>query len=944
MSNDYTNLYGGAPSEPEVAPKPFTLDSSQVDIPQGSTPPPQRPLPPRETYIPRPAPPPVQTIPKKEKKPFSPIPLLLVAGVIFLFLGGVVFLTNTWDVMPNMGRAVTLLSASVIAFGANLLAERVFKLQKTGLAFYLLGCIFLPLSIGGIGVFALFGEWFSYNGDGSMLLWASVMLSVALPTLYGQHRYQNKFLAWVSLAGFCGCWIFLAQFFAEEILVNRSGYPDVAGRITACSLWVLLGILFSLLTEWLKRKKQGTPLEIVSLYVLYPLLVLDLILVTFLTDEAAIATAILMALIAVLFGNVRFSSGTFHGGIFGSLPALLSVGSAILEATPDRIEGKISHLNFEKFWFIPVFAALILMALRFVKHEGISKTYGIAGLVGGLIMVPIGAIALLFGLKNPAFITIMGALLIMSVVFFCIEKKGKLPADAPFMAVHVSLVFVTALLTVEGFGVPYPLLLVVMALLLLAEAFLARRIWPVMAAVAACGAMVAGRIPFIVDGDLYMEIMLAWMFTLGFLVTVIYAHVTGRKLLEKAGAWTLIPFLLYAFMLTLDIWFDHMPIVLLTLTLALTTLLFLLEAFALSSHERTKGTVLYLEIASILFSLIAVVALYDTKDTPFGWGFLLLIMLGIYAVVFTRKRINAAAIPHLLLFYFTAQRMLEKLDADRLTEFGMTNTGTWSIVFQVIGFALLLGLFALMGRFLVPEGFFTMQEKTFRMDWPLLVGVLPIVGAVVVIDWHPMLLFFLFLTLYSLLYIGRLQHRRIPALLASLFFCMTILVHNWEDPFGLFVLWHNWEVRTPQLLLYLLPLHLFIFSLLFILPKVMRPGVHVARFVMYCLTMFCLLLSSMNFGNVADAIILVVFSFAILAGSFFVRRLRWFTLGFAVLVVMTVRLTWSFWTSLHWGIYLFLAGALLIAIASIFELRVRRAAEHPEQPKKSMNPFAAWRW
>ena len=944
MSNDYTNLYGGAPSEPEVAPKPFTLDSSQVDMPQGSTPPPQRPLPPRETYIPRPAPPPVQTMPKKEKKPFSPIPLLLVAGVIFLFLGGVVFLTNTWDVMPNMGRAVTLLSASVIAFGANLLAERVFKLQKTGLAFYLLGCIFLPLSIGGIGIFSLFGDWFSYNGDGSMLLWASVMLSVALPTLYGQHCYQNKFLAWVSLASFSGCWIFLAQFCSEELLVNRSGFPEVAGRITACSLWVLLGVLFTLLTEWLKRKKQGTPLESVSLYVLYPLLVLDLILVTFLTDEAAIATAILMALLAVLFANIRFSSGTFHGGIFGSLPALLSTASAILEATPDRIGGKISQMNFEKFWFVPVFAALILMAMRFVKHEGISKTYGITGLAVGTIMIPIGAVAAMFGLKNPVFAMFLYMMVIMGLVFFFIQKKAKLPADSAFMAVHVSLVFLTSLLSAAGFGIPYPLLLVMMALLLLAEGLLSRRIWHIMAAVAACGAMLIGRIPIFMDTNFYMEIMLAWIFTAGFLVTVIYAHVTGRTLLEKAGAWSLISFLLYAFMLTLDIWFEHMPVVLLTLTLALVTLLYLLEAVALARHERTKGTVLYLEILATLFAFLSVVVLYDEKESPFGWGFLLMIMLGIFAVVFTRKKVNAVAIPHLLLFYFTAQRMLEKLDADRLTEFGMANAGTWSTVFQVIGFALLLGLFALMGRFLVPEGFCIMQEKTFRMDWPLLVGVLPIVGAVVVIDWHPMLLFFLFLTLYSLLYIGRLQHRRIPALLASLFFCMTILVHNWEDPFGLFVLWHNWEVRTPQLLLYLLPLHLFIFSLLFILPNVMRPGVHVARFVMYCLTMFCLLLSSMNFGNVADAIILVVFSFAILAGSFFVRRLRWFTLGFAVLVVMTVRLTWSFWTSLHWGIYLFLAGALLIAIASIFELRVRRAAEHPEQPKKSMNPFAAWRW
>ena len=39
-------------------------------------------------------------------------------------------------------------------------------------------------------------------------------------------------------------------------------------------------------------------------------------------------------------------------------------------------------------------------------------------------------------------------------------------------------------------------------------------------------------------------------------------------------------------------------------------------------------------------------------------------MLGIYAVVFTRKKFNAVAIPHLLMIYFTAQDMLEELNAE----------------------------------------------------------------------------------------------------------------------------------------------------------------------------------------------------------------------------------------------------------------------------------------
>ncbi|MDE7094221.1 MAG: hypothetical protein K2O52_04850 [Oscillospiraceae bacterium] len=66
---------------------------------------------------------PVNPPPKPPKQPFNPIPLLLIAGVIFLFLGGIVFLTNTWEVLSDAGRAISLLSASIIAFGVNFLAE-----------------------------------------------------------------------------------------------------------------------------------------------------------------------------------------------------------------------------------------------------------------------------------------------------------------------------------------------------------------------------------------------------------------------------------------------------------------------------------------------------------------------------------------------------------------------------------------------------------------------------------------------------------------------------------------------------------------------------------------------------------------------------------------------------------------------------------------------------
>lgn len=955
MSDDYSKLYGAPetpldPDDPAAAPKPFTLDSSAVDVPpvpqpayaypqqgpaqQTYTPPPQAYAPPPKAYTPPPAP---QPVPRREKKPFSPIPLLLIAGVAFLFLGGVLFMTSTWDVMPNTGRAITLLSAGVIAFAANFLAERVFRLQKTGFAFYILGCIFLPLSLSGIGVFRLFGDWFSFDGGGKMLVYTAVCLSVALSTLLGEKRYRITLLAWMSQAGFAGALSFLAYFLASLCAMN--GASGGVTRTVACSLLVLFAIGGTIWTEFLKRKQPDSLMGKTVVFVLYPMMALYAGLIWTLMEEMPVAAIVLSLLLAVLFCNLRFAAGQLHLGVLGSGFALFTAAVSVVKI---RSLGQ-EILSGYTAWFIFAAMAVILMVLHISRHPAISRTYGICGLVLGIGVIPFGAIGSCVDAMHLAWLLTMYGLLSVSLLFIGFAKKNRFPTEVLFLGANVSIVFITLLIAANGYNPLLLLLLVIAALVLLAEAFLDKRIWPLMTAGAACAGLLIERLPVLFHQEQNTVCLMLWLFTAGFLTTVIYAHVTGRTLLEKSAAWILLPLIVASAGSTFELWIDD-PMPALILVTAIVTLLYLLEAVVFWKHTRTEGTRPYLEMLSVLGCLAAMTAYLATSEIAYGWGFLLLILIGTFAVIFTRKRINVIALPHLLMLFVVACFMIVSLDEERVASFGMAHAGIWGIVFRTAGMALLLGAYALLGRFLVPEGFLSTTDKSFRMDWPLILGILPAIAAPFAADWHPGILFFLFLTVYALLYVGRLQHKRIPALLASLFFCITILMHNWEDPFGLFVLWRNWEVRTPQLLLYLAPLHLFILTLLWILPKYCRSGVHVARFVMYCVTMLCLLLSSMSFGNVADAIILVVFSFLILAGSFFVKRLRWFALGFAVLVVMTVRLTWSFWTSLHWGIYLFLAGAILIGIASVYELKVRRSTEDPESLKKAINPFYAWKW
>ena len=980
MSQDYSNLYGApqttAPPQPPQEPNPYNRDITPDEEPkpfvlnssESTTPPPfpggsQNPyaqayrVPPQPTYVQR---------PPKPKQPFSPIPLLLIAGVAFLFLGGVLVLTSTWDTLPDLVRAIALLSVGVISFGVNVLAEKILKLPKTGLAFYILGCIFLPMAVVGIGAFQLFGEWFSFQGDGGALVAAAACACVAVSTMVGVGNYKHPFLAWMSLTASAGVWYCLTSL-ASDMLRDASS-PELIINAVCCAMLLVLGVVSTFGAEWLLRSKPDTPYGKAALAYLYPILLS--IAITYASvagfGETPIVSVIAPILLTPLFCNNRFARNQFHFGIFGMVLCLMTAG-----ASTTQLEALTGASGYAAFLFTVTAAAMVLLAFQAVEKlpSALRATAVGAGYVLSVPMLLTGGIPLLSRMIEPLFQgsllepaarasgaddylaynslsrsqLVLGVLMALSVIFFFVTKKHPLTKDTPICAFYTAMLYLTAFLALEAQIRPlYAVLLILAALLLLAQGFLSRRIWGFVLAVASCGAMLLLNLP-------YSGIWLLWMGTGIAIGGVVYAHLTRRPLLEKCFAWVGIPLLLSAGIDTLTVRLCLTYDVSFILLFAVVTLLYLLEAVALVSHERTKGTKLYLEITAALGAFCAFLAYLTVEDTDkTGWGGLLAMLLTVFVIVFTRKKINFAAVPFLFMLFFTLRDMISEITPDFLDSTGLSLPGTMTTdtaaeLLQSGCFVVMLVIFAVMGRILVPA-FYDNKDGANRIDFPLLAGVLPIIAVAVTIDWYPAILFFLFLTIYSLFFIGRTQHRNIPALLASLFGCITLLLHNVQDPFGLLEELMKLDIQTLQVMMYLLPFHVFIFSLLFILPEKAKKGVHLARFIMYCITMLVLLISSLNFGNVADALILVTFSFLILVGSFVTKRLRWFALGFAVLVTMTIHLTWSFWRSLHWGIYLFLAGLLLIVIASVYEYAARYAREHPDEPKKKFALFATWKW
>ncbi len=143
----------------------------------------------------------------------------------------------------------------------------------------------------------------------------------------------------------------------------------------------------------------------------------------------------------------------------------------------------------------------------------------------------------------------------------------------------------------------------------------------------------------------------------------------------------------------------------------------------------------------------------------------------------------------------------------------------------------------------------------------------------------------------------------------ALFQCYrTDVLHLWSAV-------QDTGMATLNAALLILPLHLFLGSLLFILPKKHRDSLHVAWFLASCATMLFLLAETLHSGKTFDAIFTAVLSLGILLASIAKKRTRWFAPGFGTLLLITLRMTFACRESIH-----FLGGVLCIPPFTSFPL------------------------
>lgn len=138
---------------------------------------------------------------ERKKRQLHPGLASLVIGVVFVVIAGLIFATTNWYLIPDLCKVAMVFGGAVLFFFASRVAERRLKIERTGRAFYILGSIFLFLTVLAIGYFKVLGPGFVLEGSGRWwVLWAgSVVTESAF--LLGFHKYKERVFTWVYLAG-----------------------------------------------------------------------------------------------------------------------------------------------------------------------------------------------------------------------------------------------------------------------------------------------------------------------------------------------------------------------------------------------------------------------------------------------------------------------------------------------------------------------------------------------------------------------------------------------------------------------------------------------------------------------------------------------------------------------------------------------------------------------
>lgn len=314
---------------------------------------------------------PAQQIPQLQlkSKPFSAINVVLIIGVIFIILSGLIFATTTWLYLSDILRTIIICSLSLVFFGASLLAEKAFRIPKTAVAFYTLGSIFLPIAVLALGFFRLLGNWFSISGEGQYLLYMTASILLCATAYFGAMKYRYGYFT----AGFLLCITASVLFFVKSLYLPYDVFILVMFLFCAAVTFV---------SEFLDRKYAARPKHghIVSHLRLFAILNVTVIgSAGLITNGTGLLSGISGILISGLFLKSMFRNKETYWGVF---PFAVFIIAGFMKCNMNG--------DFNNYIMLAALssAVIILCGVMNVFPEKMKKWLGVAGGIwAGLVFV-----------------------------------------------------------------------------------------------------------------------------------------------------------------------------------------------------------------------------------------------------------------------------------------------------------------------------------------------------------------------------------------------------------------------------------------------------------------------------------------------------------------------------------------------------------------------------
>lgn len=811
----------------------------------------------------------------------------LIIGVVFVVLAGLIFATTAWHVLPSYCKVIMVLGFSGLFFGSSLVAGKILKIQRTSQAFYILGSIFLFLTILAAGYFGLIGPEFILKGQNRYrVLWVGSMVT-EIAMLAGTRKFRDRLYTQSCFWGMTVSMTFLMG-------ALGLGY---AGCLNAMVYYSFLLLLWD---EGIRRRQDGAAARFSDKYLLPEFMEAGF---SFFVNLHFWIFSGLMALAAItgwMTGMTGFSLlGIVRITPWSTLALGLTTAGISLKALRDRrMEMRVLHsvsmaaffqyaglcLPFESVY--QIFAGAVLTGGWFLAER--KKGSPLCSQAGGCVLTAVLAIDTLMLLAESLYWHDLGTqaavsaavLLLAAVTAWWGRQYPVLREIIPVILYALTMTAGRALAQIPGFEPRYDVIVFAYILIMAVWDVLRRDRFGEAILVIGTAAQILFQIsgqkplPFFILLAVYL---LIWSFRKDGKLQEWY--VKGSCLYSLAGVYIL------AGSLT-----DNGVAVMMWVTFAYGA-----EYAVMCCRDRSQAGTWFWDGTGLAVFLCTMAAFYWNPGLS-AWNLVpCLASFAVFYVMFYRRGNMwlhlAAAIAVLPLPLAAALR------------YGWTGN-------QACGFT---GAAALISGILFRYYRPILRQRenvpaAWDVDWFHILVILPLVSLALDAGRGWRCAYTVLAALYVLQYAAVKPLRKGSLTIAS---ALAVLAF-WIQPY----------IQWPDLIrleVQLAPAALFSWSL----ARIWKDEACIPWFqtAICCLCLGAMILDAFYTGNVGDALILEAVCLVIFLWAHVRKCVRWFRISGIIIVTVALYMTKGFWLSLSWWVYLLAAGLGLIIFAASTELK-----------------------